>query len=47
MPSKKLESGTYRDIVHPINAEAREMIETAVIAAYKKVVSNSRVKIWP
>ncbi len=40
MPSKKLESGRYKDIVHPINSEAREMIESAVIAEYKKVADG-------
>jgi stage V sporulation protein G len=40
MPSKKLESGRYKDIVHPINSEAREMLERAVIAEYKKVAAT-------
>ena len=34
MPSRKNPDGTYRDIVHPINAGARNMLESAVIAAY-------------
>ena len=35
MPSK-LKDGTYRDIVHPVNAETRETIERTILAEYKK-----------
>ncbi|MDP4108859.1 MAG: septation regulator SpoVG [Bacillota bacterium] len=38
MPSKKMPDGTYRDIVHPINAGMREEIEQAVIERYKASV---------
>ena len=34
MPSRKNPDGTYRDIVHPINAQFRGMIEEKVIATY-------------
>lgn len=34
MPSRKNPDGTYRDIVHPINASSRRMLEEAVINAY-------------
>jgi len=34
MPSRKNPDGTYRDIVHPINAQFRGMLEEQVIAAY-------------
>lgn len=34
MPSRKNPDGTFRDIVHPINATSRNMLETAVINAY-------------
>ena len=34
MPSRKNPDGTYSDIVHPINAASRSMLETAVINAY-------------
>ena len=36
MPSRKNPDGTYRDIVHPINAAFRSMLEDAVIDAYNK-----------
>ena len=34
MPSRKNPDGTYRDIVHPINAGFRAELENAVIDAY-------------
>lgn len=34
MPSRKNPDGTYRDIVHPINAAFRAELESAVIDAY-------------
>jgi stage V sporulation protein G len=34
MPSRKNPDGTYRDIVHPISADFRKMLENAVIDAY-------------
>ena len=34
MPSRKNNDGTYRDIVHPINAGFREKLEDAIIDAY-------------
>ena len=34
MPSRKNPDETYRDIVHPINAQFRAMLESEVIAAY-------------
>lgn len=35
MPSRKNPDETYRDIVHPINAAFRSMLESAVIEAYE------------
>ena len=40
MPSRKNPDGTYRDIVHPINAEFRAALEDAVIAAYNEALLN-------
>ena len=34
MPSKKNPDGTYRDVVHPINAAFREILNDAVLDAY-------------
>ena len=35
MPSRKNPDDTYRDIVHPINADFRAMLESEVINAYQ------------
>jgi stage V sporulation protein G len=35
MPSRKNPDDTYRDIVHPINADFRAMLEREVINAYQ------------
>lgn len=34
MPSRKRKDGTFKDVVHPLNADMREMIEQEVIAAF-------------
>jgi stage V sporulation protein G len=34
MPSRKNPDGTYRDIVHPINAEFRSELEKTLIDAF-------------
>lgn len=39
MPSRKTPDGEYRDIAHPINSSAREIIQAAVIDAYEKAVA--------
>ena len=39
MPSRKNPDETYRDIVHPINAQFRAALEEAVIAAYSEAVA--------
>ena len=36
MPSRKTAAGDYRDIVHPISPEGREMIEKAILSEYNK-----------
>ena len=36
MPSRKNPDNTYRDIVHPINAQFREELEKSIIAEYEK-----------
>ena len=34
MPSRKNPDNTYRDIIHPINSEFRQLLESSVIDAY-------------
>jgi len=36
MPSRKTPSGEFRDIAHPINSEAREIIQSAILEEYEK-----------
>ncbi len=36
MPSRRDESGVFRDIVHPISTQAREVIENTVLGAYNE-----------
>jgi stage V sporulation protein G len=41
MPAKKRKDGTYKDIAHPLNAETREKMERAVLAAYERVARDT------
>lgn len=41
MPSRKNADGTYRDIVHPINAEFRAELENAVLNEYEKALEEA------
>ena len=41
MPSRKNPDNTYRDIVHPINAQFRSVLEEAVIDAYNKELETA------
>ena len=41
MPSKKNPDGTYRDIVHPINAQFRSALEEAVVTAYEDALAQA------
>jgi stage V sporulation protein G len=41
MPAKKRKDGSYKDIAHPLNAETRERLERAVLAAYEKHARDS------
>ena len=41
MPSRKTQDGEYRDIAHPINADARNVLISAVMAAYEKEAANA------
>ena len=41
MPSRKNPDGTYRDIVHPLNADFRAELEGAVIKAYFDGLANA------
>lgn len=38
MPSRKTPDGEFRDIAHPINSSAREIIQIAVLQAYQEAI---------
>jgi len=42
MPSRKNADETYRDIVHPINAEFRATLEQEILAAYEQALINAQ-----
>ena len=41
MPSRRKKDGTFRDIVHPLNAEMRTKVEDSIIQEYNNVVVNA------
>lgn len=41
MPSRKTSEGEYKDIVHPINTETRELIIKIVLDAYEAEKSKN------
>lgn len=45
MPSRKNSDDTYRDIVHPINAEFRAMLEKEVIEAYNEALAAAEEQL--
>ena len=40
-PSRKTPDDQFKDIVHPINAETREMLESAILAKYDEIASET------
>ena len=40
MPSRKTPDGEFKDIAHPINSEARDLIQRAILEAYDKALSE-------
>ncbi len=42
MPSKKMRDGSYRDMVHPLNNETRQKIESSVLEVYEKEISKDQ-----
>ena len=44
MPSRKNPDGTYRDIIHPINSEFRQLMEKSVLDAYFKELERMELE---
>lgn len=40
MPSRKTSEGDFKDIVHPINTETREMLKGIILKAYEEELKN-------
>ena len=45
MPSKSTKVGTFKDIVHPINQDARKVFEKLIIGTYKKSIEHNYERI--
>lgn len=43
MPSRRKKDGSFKDIVHPLNAETRKTIEERVILEYNKTTGENAV----
>ncbi|MCM1299926.1 MAG: septation regulator SpoVG [Firmicutes bacterium] len=41
MPSRRDDSGNFRDIVHPISPEAREVLEEKILSAYNGYLTSA------
>lgn len=44
MPSRKRKDGSFRDIAHPLNNEAREMIEGVILKEYERELDKQIVQ---
>lgn len=38
MPSKRMPDGEYKDVVHPINKDVREVLQASVLSKYQDLV---------
>ncbi len=43
MPSRRRKDGEYQDIAHPINNDARAIMERVILKAYREEMENSAV----
>jgi len=42
MPSRKTPDGDFKDIAHPINAEVRERLQTAILEKYESILRDQQ-----
>ena len=47
MPSRRRKDGEYQDIAHPINNEAREVMERIILEEYRKERERAKVAETP
>lgn len=45
MPSRKLADGSHKDMVHPINQQFREYLETNILKAYQDELTKNPVGV--
>ena len=45
MPSKRRNDGTYRDIAHPVNQDARDVLEKGVLSAFEAKLAEEDEKL--
>ncbi len=41
MPSRRRKDGTFKDIVHPLNAETRQRVEEHIIKEYHRLLESN------
>jgi stage V sporulation protein G len=45
MPSRRKKDGSFRDIVHPLNAEMRSTVEESIIKEYTSVMNLPKSEV--
>ncbi len=40
MPAKKIDDGTYKDLIHPINSETRNLFTEVILNEYEKCING-------
>ncbi len=45
MPSRKTPEGEFKDIAHPINAETRELLHSAILEKYQEAADAPDAEI--
>jgi stage V sporulation protein G len=47
MPTRRREDGKFMDLVHPINAQTRKMIDDSVLTEYQRLIGKSNRPVRP
>ena len=45
MPSRRRKDGTFRDIVHPLNADMRKNIEERIVLEYNNIIQSGIIPV--
>lgn len=46
MPSRRDDSGIFRDIVHPISVDGRQAIENTILSAYSDYITEHEESLY-